>query len=188
MLILLIILCGIAALLIAAAIFYNSFVRGRNAVDDAWSGINVQLKRRHDLVPNLVATVRQYAAHERSLFDEVSEARARSIAAGGSVAERGKAENALAGTLRSLFAVSEAYPELKANSNFMQLQEELSGLEDELQMSRRYYNGAAREQNDRVRQFPGNLLAAAFGFGPIDYFELDSPDERAVPSVGTLAS
>lgn len=183
--VLLIALAVIAALMVIAVLLYNGLVRGRNAADDAWSGVNVQLKRRHDLVPNLVVIVRQYAAHERSLFDEVSEARSRSLAAT-SVSDQAKAENALSGTLRNLLAVSEAYPELKANTNFLKLQEELAALEDELQMARRYYNGTAREQNNRVRQFPGNLLAAAFGFGAIAYFELDSPDERAVPSVVAL--
>lgn len=185
--VMLIALAVIVVLMIIAVVLYNGLVRGRNATDDAWSGVNVQLKRRHDLVPNLVATVRQYASHERSLFDEVSEARSRSLAAG-NVSDRAKAENALSGTLRSLFAISEAYPELKANTNFLKLQEELATLEDELQMARRYYNGTAREQNDRVRQFPGNLLASTFGFGTIAYFELDSPDERNAPSVTTLTS
>ena len=183
--ILLIALVVIAVLMIVVVVLYNGLVRGKNAADDAWSGVNVQLKRRHDLLPNLVAIVRQYAAHERSLFDEVSEARSRSLAAG-SVSDQAKAENALSGSLRSLLAISEAYPELKANTNFLKLQEELATLEDELQMARRYYNGTAREQNDRVRQFPGNLLASTFGFGAIAYFELDSTDERNVPSVANL--
>ena len=183
--ILLIALVVIAVLMIVVVVLYNGLVRGKNAADDAWSGVNVQLKRRHDLLPNLVAIVRQYAAHERSLFDEVSEARSRSLAAG-SVSDQAKAENALSGSLRSLLAISEAYPELKANTNFLKLQEELATLEDEMQMARRYYNGTAREQNDRVRQFPGNLLASTFGFGAIAYFELDSPDERNVPSVANL--
>jgi LemA protein len=183
--ILLIALVVVAVLLVVVVALYNGLVRGKNAADDAWSGVNVQLKRRHDLLPNLVAIVRQYAAHERSLFDEVSEARSRSLAAG-SVSDQAKAENALSGSLRSLLAISEAYPELKANTNFLKLQEELATLEDEMQMARRYYNGTAREQNDRVRQFPGNLLASTFGFGAIAYFELDSPDERNVPSVANL--
>lgn len=182
--ILLTVLAIAAALMVIVVVLYNGLVRGRNATDDAWSGVNVQLKRRHDLIPNLVAIVRQYAAHERSLFDEVSEARSRSLAAG-NVGDQAKAENALGGALRSLFAISEAYPEVKANTNFLKLQEELATIEDELQMARRYYNGTAREQNDRVRQFPGNLLASTFGFGTIAYFELDNPDERNVPSVAT---
>ena len=163
---------------------YNALVRGKNMVDEAWSSIDVQLKRRHDLVPNLVSAVRQYASHEKGLFEEVSAARARSLSAQGDVAAQAKAENLLSGALGKLFAIAEAYPELKASENYRQLQQSLATLEDEIQMARRYYNGAAREQNDRVRQFPGNLVAGFFHFAPVAYFELDSPAERAVPDVG----
>ena len=162
---------------------YNALVRGKNMVDEAWSSIDVQLKRRHDLVPNLVSAVRQYASHEKGLFAEVTEARARSLSVQGNVAAQAQAESMLSGALSRLFAVAEAYPELKASDNFRQLQDSLATLEDEIQMARRYYNGAAREQNDRVRQFPGNIVAGFFHFAPATYFELDSPAERAVPDV-----
>ena len=181
------ILIGIGTIVIVVAAIvalYNALVRGKNMVEEAWSSIDVQLKRRHDLVPNLVSAVRQYASHEKNLFDEVSSARARSLSVQGDVAAHAKAENMLSGALGRLFAVAEAYPELKASENYRQLQQSLATLEDEIQMARRYYNGAAREQNDRVRQFPGNIVAGLFHFVPVTYFELDSPAERAVPDVG----
>ena len=180
------ILIGIGAIVIvlaAIAALYNALVRGKNMVEEAWSSIDVQLKRRHDLVPNLVSAVRQYASHEKNLFDEISTARARSLSVQGDVAAQAKAEGLLSGALSRLFAVAEAYPELKASENYRQLQLSLATLEDEIQMARRYYNGAAREQNDRVRQFPGNIVAGFFHFAPATYFELDSPAERAVPDV-----
>ena len=180
------ILIGIGAIVIvlaAIAALYNALVRGKNMVEEAWSSIDVQLKRRHDLVPNLVSAVRQYASHEKNLFDEISTARARSLSVQGDVAAQAKAEGLLSGALSRLFAVAEAYPELKASENYRQLQLSLATLEDEIQMARRYYNGAAREQNDRVRQFPGNIVAGFFHFAPATYFELDSPAERAVPDI-----
>ena len=180
------ILIGIGAIVIvlaAIAALYNALVRGKNMVEEAWSSIDVQLKRRHDLVPNLVSAVRQYASHEKNLFDEISSARARSLSVQGDVAAQAKAEGMLSGALSRLFAVAEAYPELKASENYRQLQLSLATLEDEIQMARRYYNGAAREQNDRVRQFPGNIVAGFFHFAPATYFELDSPAERAVPDI-----
>ena len=180
------ILIGIGAIVIvlaAIAALYNALVRGKNMVEEAWSSIDVQLKRRHDLVPNLVSAVRQYASHEKNLFDEISTARARSLSVQGDVAAQAKAEGMLSGALSRLFAVAEAYPELKASENYRQLQLSLATLEDEIQMARRYYNGAAREQNDRVRQFPGNIVAGFFHFAPVTYFELDSPAERAVPDI-----
>ena len=180
------ILIGIGAIVIvlaAIAALYNALVRGKNMVEEAWSSIDVQLKRRHDLVPNLVSAVRQYASHEKNLFDEISTARARSLSVQGDVAAQAKAEGMLSGALSRLFAVAEAYPELKASENYRQLQLSLATLEDEIQMARRYYNGAAREQNDRVRQFPGNIVAGFFHFAPATYFELDSPAERAVPDI-----
>ena len=168
---------------------YNGMVRGKNMVDEAWSGINVQLKRRHDLIPSLVNTVKGYAAHESSVLRQVTEARASAVSAAAASATAGgvknvmQAENNLMHTLRSLFAVAENYPQLKANENFLQLQHQLSEIEDEIQMSRRYYNGTAREQNNRVLQFPGNLIANHFGFEKVTYFELDDESERAVPEV-----
>ena len=168
---------------------YNGMVRGKNMVDEAWSGINVQLKRRHDLIPSLVNTVKGYAEHESSVLRQVTEARASAVSAAAASATASgvknvmQAENNLMHTLRSLFAVAENYPQLKANENFLQLQHQLSEIEDEIQMSRRYYNGTAREQNNRVLQFPGNLIANHFGFEKVTYFELDDESERAVPEV-----
>lgn len=164
--------------------YYNKLVRGRNLVEEAWSGISVQLKRRHDLIPSLVNTVRGYAQHESAVLREVTEARAYALAASsGAVQDVAQAENVLNRALRSLFAVSENYPQLRASENFLQLQEQLAELEDAIQASRRYYNGTARDQNDNVLQFPGNLVARLFSFNRVEYFELDSEEDRRVPEV-----
>ncbi len=162
---------------------YNKLVRGKNMLDEAWSGIDVQLKRRHDLIPSLVNTVKGYAAHERDTLEAVLEARARAMNNAGKGADAVSAsENELTGALRSLFALSEAYPDLKANENFLQMQQQLATLEDEIQMARRYYNGQAREQNNRVLTFPMNVIASFFGFRKEPYFEM-SEAERAVPEI-----
>jgi LemA protein len=161
---------------------YNRLVRGRNLVEEAWSGIDVQLKRRHDLIPNLVETVKGYAAHEKQIFEDVARMRSASISASG-VAEKAAAENGLTGALRQLFAVAEAYPDLKANQNFLQLQENLNAVESELQMARRYYNGAVRNQNILVESFPSNLVANMFAFQKAQFFEIEDAKERAVPKV-----
>jgi len=175
----------ISALALAVALFtvavYNRIIRMRNLVDEGWSGIDVQLKRRSDLVENLVETVKGYATHEKELFTQVTEARTAATRAG-TVQERAQAENALTLTLRSLFAVAENYPELKANENFLNLQNTLSQLENEIQMARRYYNGSVRDYNTTIQVFPNSLLAGAFGFGPREYFEADEQD-RALPRV-----
>lgn len=177
------IILGVAALLVLWLIMtYNGLVRLRNMAQEAWSGIDVQLKRRSDLVPNLVETVKGYAAHEKGTLEEVTKARTAVVNAGGDTAERLKAENMLSSTLRSLFAVAEAYPDLKANTNFIQLQEQLSGLEDEIQLSRRYYNGSARNLNNAVQQFPGMLIAGPMGFRVLPYYEADEK-ERELPKV-----
>ncbi len=160
---------------------YNTMVRSRNLVDEGWSGIDVQLKRRTDLIGNLVETVKGYAKHEREVFERVTEARAAAVSAG-SVTERAQAENVLTGTLRSLFAVAENYPELKANTNFLDLQQNLGTLESEIQMARRYYNGAARAYNSLIQVFPNNMLAGPFGFTKRDYFEA-AEEDRSVPKV-----
>ena len=163
---------------------YNSLVRLRNNRENAFADIDVQLKQRYDLVPQLVETVKGYAKHEENTFKEVTEARAYALAASsGAVQDVAQAENVLNRALRSLFAVSENYPQLRASENFLQLQEQLAELEDAIQASRRYYNGTARDQNNRVLQFPGNLVARAFGFGKIEYFELADPAEATVPEV-----
>ncbi len=172
---------ALLALLVISA--YNKLVRGKNMLDEAWSGIDVQLKRRHDLIPSLVSTVKGYASHERDTLEAVLEARAKAMNCSGKGADAvGECENQLTGALRSLFALSEAYPDLKANQNFMQMQQQLTTLEDEIQMARRYYNGQAREQNNRVLTFPMNVIAGFFGFRKEPYFEM-SEAERAVPEI-----
>jgi LemA protein len=146
------------------------------------SGIDVQLRRRADLVPNLIETVKGYAAHEHSIFEDLADKRAQSLAAY-TVTGQIAAEQAMQGALGRLFAVAEAYPELKADANFRQLQTELEQIEDQVQLARRYYNGVAREMNTRVQSFPGNLVAAGFGFSPVSYFELRDEAARAAPRV-----
>ena len=178
------VLGGVLVLILALIALYNGLVRGKNAVDEAWSGIAVQLKRRHDLVPNLVNAVKGYAAHESTIFTQVAEARAQSIAASSQgIAASAAAENTLSHALKSLFAVAEAYPELQASDNFAALQQSLNELEEALQMARRYYNGTARQQNNRILQFPACCIASAAGFSPVAYFELDTDAEKAVPQV-----
>lgn len=173
----------VALVLVAALIaLYNAMVRGRNLAGEAWSGINVQLRRRHDLVPLLISTVQGYAVHEKDVLSAVSRAREAGLkAAGGSTHDVGEAEKGLSLALGRLLAVAEAYPELKANENFLQLQHSLTDLENEIQMARRYYNGTVRDQNNRIMQFPGNLVAGWFGFSPLEYFELSDESEAAVP-------
>lgn len=174
------------AALVGAGVFailiYNRLVRLRNLVREAWSGIDVQLKRRTDLIPNLVATVKAYAAHERRLLEDIVERRNASLAAA-TVPTQAQAERALQGTLHRLLAVAEAYPELKSDGNFRALQEELSTIEDYLQMARRYYNGTVRDLNIAVQSFPQVLLARPLGFREEPFFELDDPAEGNVPVV-----
>ena len=178
-----IILAIVAAALVYAIAVFNGLVRSRQMANDAWSGIDVQLKRRSDLVPNLVDSVKGYAAHERSVLQEVTELRgaARALPAD-DVARRAQAEGALSAALGRLFALAENYPDLKASSNFLELQQQLSDLENELQMARRYYNGAVRNLNVLVQSFPSNLIAGLLGFAGREYFEL-SAGEGAVPQV-----
>jgi len=172
-----------AAVVLYAIIIFNSLVRTRQMANEAWSGIDVQLKRRSDLVPNLVEAVKGYAGHERSVLEEVTRLRgaARAVPAD-DVASRAQAEGALSVALGKLVALAENYPDLKASANFLELQQELSQLETELQMARRYYNGAVRNQNVLVQSFPSNLIAGLFGFGQRQYFEISDAD-RAVPEV-----
>ncbi|MDO4987973.1 MAG: LemA family protein [Synergistes sp.] len=177
-----IVLAVVAVVALWLMVTYNGLVKLRNMAQEAWSGIDVQLKRRSDLVPNIVETVKGYAKHERETLDSVTQARTAVTNAGSDPAQRMQAENMLTGALRSLFAVAEAYPELKANTNFLQLQQELSKIEDEIQMSRRYYNGSARNLNNAVQQFPANLVSGAFGFSAMPYFEA-AEAERVVPKV-----
>ncbi|MDE1159568.1 MAG: LemA family protein [Neorhizobium sp.] len=163
---------------------YNGLVRSRQMAQEAWSGIDVQLKRRADLIPNLVETVKGYAAHEKSTFEEVVKLRNQAQAVpAGDVAGRAQAEGLLGQALGKLFALAEAYPDLKANQNFVELQKSIETIEGEIQMSRRYYNGAARELNVKVESFPSNLVAGQFGFAKRDYFEITNEADRAVPTV-----
>jgi LemA protein len=152
---------------------YNGLVKSRARVDEAWSDINVQLKRRYDLIPNLVESVKGYSKHEKDVFTQVTEARTAAMNATG-IAGKAQAENQLAGALKSLFAVAEAYPELKANQNFLDLQSNLTDTEDKIQASRRFYNGSVRDYNIKLQVFPTSLLAGAFGFTHRDFFEVDN--------------
>jgi LemA protein len=164
----------VALLLISA---YNGMVRARNKVDEAWSGIDVQLKRRHDLIPNLVETVKGYAAHERETFQAVTDARARAMSASGP-AQAGAAEGILSQALGRLFAVAEAYPQLRATENFQQLQAELTNTEDQIAAARRIYNGNVQSYNTKIQVFPNSIIAGMGGFTPREYFEIEDPGDR----------
>ena len=177
---------AILALVVALVIIgmYNSLVRGRNHVKESWAGIDTELKRRYDLIPNLVETVKGYAAHEREVFERVVEARSRAVASTGSPASQAQDENLLVGALKQLFAVVEAYPDLKASQNFLALQKQLAETEDRLQAARRFYNANVRDYNNRCEMFPTNVIAGMFKFQPEEFFEIESALERAAPSVG----
>ena len=157
---------------------YNGFVSLMNRAKEAWADIDVQLKRRYDLIPNLVSTVKGYAAHESGTFEKITEARTAAMGAQ-SIDDKAKAENALSGTLKSLFAVAEAYPELKANTNFLSLQGELSDTENKIQAARRFYNGNVRDLNTKVESFPSNVIANMFHFDKMSFFELGDADAAA---------
>jgi LemA protein len=166
----------IVAVWIIAA--YNRFVRFVQRAKEAWADIDLQLKRRYDLIPNLVESVKGYASHEKSVFENVTNARAAAMDAG-SLEEKGKAEDALGKTLKSLFAVAEAYPDLKANQNFLELQRELEDTENKIQAARRFYNGNVRDLNTAIASFPGNVIAEMFRFEPREFFELGAEDSAA---------
>ncbi len=176
-----ILIAGVIILALWVIAIYNDLVKKRQMVEEAWSGIDVQLKRRHDLIPNLVETVKGYAKHERETFENVTKARARALEAK-TPEEKMKAEQDLSRALLSLFAVAEAYPELKANENFLHLQEELSAIEDEIQLARRYYNATVREYNIAIQTFPRNIVASMFGFKEYEYFDIE-PEEEKPPQV-----
>ncbi len=161
---------------------YNGLVRLRQQVKNAWSQIDVQLKRRYDLIPNLVETVKGYASHEKETLERVVQARNAAVGAAG-VAAQAEAENMLTGALRQLFALSEAYPDLKANQNFLALQEELSSTENKISFARQHYNDVAASYNTRRLSFPANLFAGAFGFTAEEYFEIEMAEERKAPEV-----
>lgn len=176
-------LAGVIAVLAVALIaLYNILVQKRQLANNGWSDIDVQLKRRADLIPQLVATVKGYAAHERQLFEDIAEKRSAAMAAGDDPAMRGAAESGLSRPVAKLMAVAEDYPELKASGNFLDLQNELSETEDKIEMARRFYNGAVRELNTLVESFPVNLMAGTFGFSSRAYFEIE-PANRAAPVI-----
>ncbi len=173
------IILAIIVLFVIWMIFaFNSFVRLINRAKEASSDIDVQLKRRHDLIPNLVNTVKGYATHESEAFENVSKARAAAMGAT-SLEDKGKAENVLTGALKSVFAIAEAYPELKANQNFLSLQQELADTEDKIQAARRFYNGNVRDLNIGLESFPGSMIASLFHFSKMDFFDTDDESDKA---------
>ncbi|MGW8220833.1 MAG: LemA family protein [Syntrophobacteria bacterium] len=178
--IIILIVVSLLALFVIAT--YNKLVRLRNMVEEGWSGIDVQLKRRANLIPNLLETVKGYMGHERELLSKVTELRTQSMKAQ-DVGEKGRLEGMLSRSLANVFAVAEGYPDLKANQNFSELQTELSDLEEQIQMARRYYNGTVRNLNIQVESFPSSIIAGIFNFTKGAFFEIEDPAERAVPEV-----
>jgi LemA protein len=176
----LVVLAVVVVLLVVSVLIYNGLVRRRNQVDNAWSQIDVQLKRRYDLIPNLVETVKGYAGHERGTLEAVTEARARAIGAQGP-ADQASAESVLTGALKSLFAVAESYPDLRASQNFLQLQQELSATEDRAAYARQYYNDAVLTYNNAVSTVPQSIFAAMFKFRPREYFQAGGEERGPVP-------
>ncbi|MBP7060528.1 MAG: LemA family protein [Candidatus Moranbacteria bacterium] len=173
-----ILLIVLVVVILYAVFVYNGLVSLRNRTDEAWSDIDVQMKRRYDLIPNLVNTVKGYATHEQTAFEKVTQARAQAMSATG-VADKGQAENMLTGALKSVFAIAEAYPDLKANQNFLELQRELSDTENKIQASRRFYNGNVRDLNTKIETFPSNLVASSFQFTKREFFELSEGEAAA---------
>jgi LemA protein len=182
MITLIVVLVLLAGLLAWAVGLYNRLVRLRNMVKEGWSGVEVQLKRRANLIPNLIQTVKGYLDHERGVLEKLTELRSRTLQTD-QPAERARLEGDLGRAIGRLFAVAEAYPDLKANQNFMDLQDELSQLEDQIQMARRYYNGTVRDLNIAVESFPSNIVAGMFGFRQAEFFEIEDEADRAVPKV-----
>ena len=176
------ILAVVGVILAWVVLIYNGLVQLRFRADGAWSDVGVQLKRRYDLVPNLVETVKGYAGHEQRVFQQVTEARSRAMQSS-APAEKGAAEGMLSGALKTLFAVAENYPQLRANENFMGLQRSLTEIEESLQGSRRYYNAVVRDYNTKLQTIPDSLIANAGGFKPKDFFQLDSAEESKSPKV-----
>jgi len=182
MYILLAILAVLVVLILWFVLTYNRFVALRNRTQEAWSDIDVQLKRRYNLIPNLVQTVKGYASHEKEVFEKVTQARTRAMAAQGPK-EQSQAENMLSNTLKSLFAVAENYPVLKASANFLELQRELSDTENKIQAARRFYNGNVRDMNTKIESFPANVVASVFSFKKAEFFEIEEEAERKTPQV-----
>ncbi len=179
----LVVLLGVlAGLILWGIVIYNRLVRNRNLVEEGWSGIETQLKRRSNLIPNLVETVKGFAAQEKGVFERVTELRARTGEAHDPV-ERGRLEGMLGQALANVFAVAEAYPDLKSNRNFLDLQGQLSSIEEEIQLARRYYNGTVRNLNILIESFPSNIIAGMFGFIQAEFFEIEDASDRAVPEV-----
>ncbi|MCE9508097.1 MAG: LemA family protein [Alphaproteobacteria bacterium] len=177
-----IVLAIIVLLIFAVVVIYNGLVKFKNLALEGWSGIDVQLKRRADLIPNLIETVKGYMTHERGVLETVTEMRAAAMKAT-DPAGKGKAEGMLSGALANLFAVAENYPDLKASQNFQELQKALAEIEDQIQLSRRYYNGAARNLNIQIQSFPNNLIAGMFRFQEMKYFEMENSADRNAPQV-----
>ncbi|MHC4664299.1 MAG: LemA family protein [Planctomycetota bacterium] len=180
-----IIAVGVFFLIIVAWVAgtFNSLVRRRNACEESWSDIDTELKRRYNLIPNLVETVKGYASHEKGTLEAVINARNAAMASTGSPEAQAKDENVFVGALRQLFALAESYPDLKANENFLKLQEELAVTEDRIQRSRRFYNGNVRDLNNRVEMFPSNIIAGMFNFKKKEFFEIEDPAQREAPKV-----
>jgi LemA protein len=178
--ILYIVLGLIVVVIVWLVLVYNGLITLKNRTDEAWSDIDVQLKRRYDLIPNLVETVKGYAAHEQGTLQKVIEARNAAMSADGSASNRAEAENALSQTLKSIFALSEAYPDLKANQNFLRLQDELSDTENKIQAARRFYNGNVRDFNTKIQVFPNNLINGALKFKKYDFFEAAAAEKEPV--------
>ena len=177
-----IVLAVVVVLVLWVIAIFNGLVRTRNRTKEAWADIDVQLKRRYDLIPNLVEVVKGYATHEREVFEKVTAARTAAMGAHGTK-EKAEAENMLSGTLKSLFAVSESYPDLKASVNFLELQKELSDTEDKIQAARRFYNSTVMELNTMIEVFPSNIAASIFGFKQMDLFELQEATQREAVAV-----
>ena len=173
-----IVLIGVVVVVLFVVFAYNGLVALKNRAEEAWSDIDVQMKRRYDLIPNLVNTAKGYATHEQTAFEKVTEARTRAMGATG-VADKGAAENMLTGALKSVFAIAEAYPDLKANQNFLELQQELSDTENKIQAARRFYNGNVRDLNTKIETFPSNIIAGMFAFTKREFFELDESEAAA---------
>ncbi len=178
-----IILGIVAVLIVIVIILFNALVRLRNQMKNAWSQIDVQLKRRHDLIPNLMETVKGYMHHERETLEAVTKARQQAVNISDSVAEQAQKENMLSQTLRSLFAVAESYPDLKANQNFLALQEELASTENKIGFARQFYNDSVMGFNNKIEMFPSNIIAGMFAFKAGEFFEVEDEAERAVPEV-----
>jgi len=174
------IIAGVILLVILVWVIgmYNSLIRLRNSCDESWSAIDTELRRRYDLIPNLVSTVKGYATHEQETLEKVMQARNSASANHGTPQQQAQTENQLIGAMRQLFAVAEAYPDLKANQNFLELQQELSNTEDRIQRSRRFYNANVRDMNNKVQMFPSNLIASTFNFTEREYFEIEEPAAR----------